>query len=86
MDAERRDRVELETLTISQLDERRALQTEIKAIRARQNEEMSCLREDVAIYADWSGREVERPGHELDHASHSKQKETSRDAENAPSY
>ncbi|WMS43100.1 relaxase/mobilization nuclease domain-containing protein [Acuticoccus sp. MNP-M23] len=85
-DAERRDRVEREALGVSQLNERRALQTEIKAIRALQHEEMSSLREDVATYAVWSGREVERPRHELDHASHSNQKENARDAENGPSY
>lgn len=52
-----RDDLEREDLVARQQDEKRSLQTEVKAIRARQHEELSNLRADVLHYAGLAGSE-----------------------------
>ncbi|XWN31405.1 MAG: relaxase/mobilization nuclease domain-containing protein [Devosia sp.] len=55
-----RDDIEREELVAAQLGERRDLQTDVTAMRQRHHEELSQLRSDVATYAGWSGREIDR--------------------------
>lgn len=58
--AMRRDRVEREELTLSQLSERRDLQERLRDTHRSRGEELARLREDIAHYLRLSGKEAER--------------------------
>lgn len=86
-----RDDLERETLIASQLEERRELQADVAAMRARHHEELSKLREDVASYAGWGAGDADTLPIALPEAAHdfeavmSYTKERASDTEHDPS-
>ena len=65
--AKKRDERERESLIAAQLEERRALQTDLKKLQHARSEEIARLREDVAHYTRLGGQELQRDDGRGDH-------------------